>query len=149
MSINYQKKFTSYQSGAFVFQKEIFILKLLPVNALSPSPIAVLVISALDHEPVDHSVEHRPLVAYGLPRHTLGLSRAQLSEVLRRLGDNVLVKLNRQPPGVLLAYTDVKEHHGVGLLVVNVHGSLGQECRVVCSAGDGDVQSWTGDLTQF
>ena len=124
-------------------------LKLFPVNALTAGSVRVLKVPALYHEPVDHPVEHRPLVADRLPRHALGLPGAQLSEVLRCLGDNVLVELNRQPPGVLLAYADVKEHYGVWLLVVNVHGGLGEEQCVVCGAGDGDVQSWTGDLTQF
>ena len=129
-----------------MFQEKVFILELLPVYALSSCPISVLKVAALDHEPVDHPVEDRPLVANGLPRHALGLPGAQLSEVLRRLGDNVLVKLNGQSPGVLLAHADVKEHHRVGLLVVDLHGGLGEERRVVSGAGDGDVQGRTRHL---
>ena len=116
-----------------MFQEKVFVLELLPVNALTTGSVRVFKVPALDHEPVDHPVEHGPLVADRLPCYTLGLPGAQLSEVLRRLGDNVLVELNGQPPSILLAYADVEEHHGVGLLVVDVHGGggLGEERRVV------------------
>lgn len=69
---------------------EVFISKLLPVDGFSSSPISVGKVTTLTHKVGDDSVERRPLVAKSL------LSGAKSSEVLRRLGGDVITELSRK-----------------------------------------------------
>jgi hypothetical protein len=70
-----------------VRELEVFISELLPVDGLSSGSVPSGEVSPLTHEVRDDPVEHGALVAKPL------LTRAQRSEVLCRLWDNVLPEL--------------------------------------------------------
>lgn len=95
-----------------MLQLEILILKFLSIDTLSSRPIAHGEVSALYHEGFDHTVEARSLEVQWLALSILTdalLASAQRTEVLGRLGHNVIVKLEHDLAGFFSADGNVEE----------------------------------------
>jgi len=79
-----------------VLQLEVLIGELLAVNGLSAGAIATGEVSALEHEIGDHTVELGSLVAEAL------LTGAQGTEILSRLGNDIIEELEIDATGLVL-----------------------------------------------
>ncbi len=74
-------------TGSGVFELEVLVGELLPVDALAAGTVVVREVASLQHELRDHAVETAPLVAEAL------LAGAQRAEVLRRLRHHIRAEL--------------------------------------------------------
>jgi len=91
-------------SRSGVLEGEVLVLELFPVDGLSTSSVSIGEISTLAHEVGDDTVENGPLVAVAL------LPSAQGTEVLRRLGNDVIPKLHNDAAHRLVISRHVEEH---------------------------------------
>ena len=89
---------------------KVLIGKLVSVNALSASAVALGKVTTLDHELLDHSVKLGALVVEWLSciSKTL-LASAEGAEVLGRLWDDVVVKLKDNATNRLVVDGNVEE----------------------------------------
>jgi len=83
------------QAGADVLLLEVLVGELLAVDGLAAGAVAAGEVTALEHELGDDAVEGRALVAEAL------LAGAEGTEVLGRLGDNVVVEEEVDAAGLL------------------------------------------------
>lgn len=96
---------------------EVLIRKLVTVNALSASSVAIGEVTTLDHKLLDHSVEFRALVMQWLSciADTL-LTGAECTEVLGSIWYNIIVKLKDNATRWLVVDRNVEE----SLLAISV-----------------------------
>ncbi len=107
-----------------MLELEVLVLEFLAVDALATGAVAGGEITALDHELLDDAVEDAALVAQGLAGLAEALlAGAETAEVLGRLGHDVIVQLEGDAAGSLLADRDVEEDTAALL------GLLGHFCR--------------------
>ena len=97
-------------------------------------------VAALEHEVGDDPVEAGALVAL------LVLTRGELAEVLRGLGDRVVVQLEADPAGSIVVDGDVEKYVAYGVLLTSprglarMHALLGGVWpAAVCSVGRGGL----------
>jgi len=98
-----------------VLELEVFIGKLRSVNRFAPSSIKVSEVTTLHHETFNNSVEDAALVVQRLARELAptSLSCAELSEVLRGSGHDVLEKLHDNSAFGLSVDLDVEKYSRV------------------------------------
>jgi hypothetical protein len=113
-----------------VLQREVFVLKFVPVDAGLACPIAVYEIATLNHEIFDNTVERAVLVANGqirLPERHFSetgfsllvlsyapkLASAKLAKVLCGFWANIREKLNLYASSRDTADRHIKEHYWV------------------------------------
>lgn len=94
------------QERAVVLELEVLVGELLSVDALAAGAVAAGEVTALEHELRDDPVEAGALVAEAV------LAGGQLAEVLRRLGNDVVVQLEDDAPGSVAVNGDVEENVG-------------------------------------
>eukprot|EP01137_Pigoraptor_chileana_P018077 Opistho-2@77026 len=87
-----------------MLQLEVLILKLVAIDRLAASSIAVGEVTTLDHEVLDDTVENGSLVAEAL------LASAEGDEVLNGLGDGGTVKANDNTTSGLASNRNVEEN---------------------------------------
>ena len=106
-----------------MLQLEVLVLELGAVDGLAASAIARGEVTALDHELLDDAVEDGPLVVQRLARLADAfLAGAEGSEVLGRLGHDIVVQLECDAAGRLAADGNVEEDAAAGLLgLVGAH----------------------------
>lgn len=102
------------QPGRVVFEREILVRKRTrAVDADHAGAVAVHKISALDHEILDDSVENRALVSGRYSAVPPVLAGAELSEVLRSFGTNILEQFENHSANLVRANGHVEKHHRV------------------------------------
>jgi hypothetical protein len=89
---------------------KVFVVELLAVDALTARAIALGEITTLDHELLDHAVELAALVVERLAGLAQALlTGAESAKVLGSLGHDVVVQLECDATGGLVADLDVEE----------------------------------------
>lgn len=135
-----------------MLEGKVLVVKLFAVDGLAAGAVAAGKVAALDHELLDDAVELGALVGQRLARLALALlARAEGAEVVGRLGDDVIVELERDAPGGLVADGDVEEAAAarrLGLLGVG-HGVVWEDTGTVFvnSCLGRDVYALAGELT--
>jgi len=94
------------QTGAGVLESEVLVSKLLAVDRLAASAVAVGEVTALEHEVGDDAVEAGLGVAVAV------LASAELTEVAGSLGDNIVVELEDDAAEGATVAGDVEENVG-------------------------------------
>ena len=84
-----------------------------PIDARAPRPVTVDEVAALDHEVLDDAVELGALVALRAAHGVLGLTGAELAEVLGGARHGVGVQLHFDAAEGFAAESDVEEDDGV------------------------------------
>lgn len=101
---------------------KVLVVELFAVNALAAGAVALGEVAALDHELLDDAVEHAALVVEGLAALAQALlASAEGAEVLSRLRHDIVVELEGNAAGGLLADGDVEEDLAARRLVFG-HG---------------------------
>mmetsp|Transcript_29059 Transcript_29059/g.64004 ORF Transcript_29059/g.64004 Transcript_29059/m.64004 type:complete len:229 (-) Transcript_29059:482-1168(-) len=93
------------------------VLKSVPVDRLTPRPVAPGDVTPLGHEPRDDPVKNAALEMQLLPRLSLALlPGAQCAKILRGLGEMLIEELDLDTAGRLVGDLDIQEHSGVRLV---------------------------------
>jgi hypothetical protein len=97
------------QERLLVLELKVLVRELLSVDRLSTSAIACCEVTTLDHKLLDHSVECRSLVVERLARLGIALlSSAEGTEILSRLGNDIIVELECDTASFLIADSDIE-----------------------------------------
>lgn len=105
------------EERSVMLQLEVFILEFSTIDGFAASAIASREIATLNHELFDDAVEERALVVQRFARFTNALlACAEGTEVLSRLGYNVIVEFECNAASRFSADGDVEEDAATGAL---------------------------------